>query len=379
MGRPLAPLTLSESESDELRSITRSRSMPQSLATRARIVLLSADGESNTDIAERLGLSKPTVGIWRKRYLMQRIAGLYDEPRPGGPRSICDEQVATLLRKTLKTKPKDGTHWSCRSIAAETKLSKSTVQRVWKAFGLQPHRQKHFKISTDPFFVEKVRDIVGLYLNPPDHAVVLCVDEKSQIQALDRTAPLLPLGLGYVEGVTHDYVRHGTTTLFAALDIATGRVLTKCKQRHRHQEFLQFLRHIDASVPKQLDVHLVVDNYATHKHATVRRWIAARPRFHVHYTPTYSSWLNQVEIWFNIITQRAIRRGTFRSVRDLIQQIEAFINHYNRKCRPFVWTATSDSIFEKLERLSKAIAGTGHYVRRTERSRSSREPSVHPQ
>ena len=360
MGRPLAPLTLSESERDELRSITRSRSMPQSLATRARIVLLSAEGESNTDIAERLGLSKPTVGIWRKRYLTQRIAGLYDEPRPGGPRSIRDEQVATLLRKTLKTKPKDGTHWSCRSIAAETKLSKSTVQRVWKAFGLQPHRQKHFKISTDPFFVEKVRDIVGLYLNPPDHAVVLCVDEKSQIQALDRTAPLLPLGLGYVEGVTHDYVRHGTTTLFAALDIATGRVLTKCKQRHRHQEFLQFLRHIEASVPKKLDVHLVVDNYATHKHASVRRWLAARPRFHIHYTPTYSSWLNQVEIWFNIITQRAIRRGTFRSVRDLTQKIEAFTKHYNRRCQPFAWTATSDSIFEKLERLSKAIAGTGH-------------------
>lgn len=360
MGRPLAPLTLSESERVELRSIMRSRSMPQSLATRARIVLLSADGESNTDIAERLGLSKPTVGIWRKRYLMQRIAGLYDEPRPGGPRSIRDEQVATLLRKTLKTQPQGGTHWSCRSIAVETKLSKSTVQRVWKAFGLQPHRQKHFKISTDPFFVEKVRDIVGLYLNPPDHAVVLCVDEKSQIQALDRTAPLLPLGLGYVEGVTHDYVRHGTTTLFAALDIATGRVLTKCKQRHRHQEFLQFLRHIEASVPKKLDVHLVVDNYVTHKHESVRRWLAARPRFHIHYTPTYSSWLNQVEIWFNIITQRAIRRGTFRSVRDLIQKIEAFAKHYNRKCQPFVWTATSDSIFEKLERLSKAIAGTGH-------------------
>jgi len=360
MGRPLAPLTLSKSEREELRSITRSRSMPQSLATRARIVLLSADGESNTDIAEQLGLSKPTVGIWRKRYVTQRIAGLYDEPRPGGPRSIRDEQVAALLRKTLKTKPKDGTHWSCRSMAAETKLSKSTVQRVWKAFGLQPHRQKHFKISTDPFFVEKVRDIVGLYLNPPDHAVVLCVDEKSQIQALDRTAPLLPLGLGYVEGVTHDYVRHGTTTLFAALDIATGRVLTKCKKRHRHQEFLQFLRHIDASVPKKLDVHLVVDNYATHKHESVRRWLAARPRFHIHFTPTYSSWLNQVEIWFNIITQRAIRRGTFRSVRDLIQKIETFVEHYNRKCRPFDWTATSDSIFEKLERLSKAIAGTGH-------------------
>ena len=360
VGRPLAPLTLSKSEREELVSMTRSRSMPQSLATRARIVLLAAKGESNTDIAEQLGLSKPTVGIWRKRYLTQRLAGLYDEPRPGGPRSIRDEQVAALLRKTLRTKPKGGTHWSCRTIAAETKLSKSTVQRVWKAFGLQPHRQKHFKISTDPFFVEKVRDIVGLYLNPPDHAVVLCVDEKSQIQALDRTQPGLPLGLGYVEGVTHGYIRHGTTTLFAALDVASGRVLTKCKQRHRHQEFLAFLRDIEKSVPKKLDVHLVVDNYATHKHASVQRWLAARPRFHIHFTPTYSSWLNQVEIWFNIITQQAIRRGTFRSVRDLKQKIEAFVDNYNRKSQPFAWTASADSILEKLERLSKAIAGTGH-------------------
>lgn len=360
IGRPLAPLSLSRSEREELLSITRSRSMPQSLATRARIVLLAADGESNTDIAERLGLSKPTVGIWRKRYLTQRLAGLYDEPKPGGPRSIQDEEIATLLRKTLKTKPKDGTHWTCRSIAAETNLSKSTVQRVWKAFGLQPHRQKHFKISTDPFFVEKVRDIVALYLNPPDHAVVLCVDEKSQIQALDRTQPTLPIGLGYVEGVTHGYVRNGTTTLFAALDIATGRVMTTCTKRHRHQEFLAFLRQIDASVPKKLDVHLVVDNYATHKHPSVRRWLAARPRFHIHFTPTYSSWLNQVEIWFNIITQRAIRRGTFRSVRDLITKIETFVEHYNRQCQPFVWTATADSILEKLKRLSKAIAGTRH-------------------
>ncbi len=360
VGRPLAPLTLSKSEREELLSITRSRSMPQSLATRARIVLLTDDGESNTDIAERLGLSKPTVGIWRKRYLEQRSVGLYDEPRPGGPRSIRDEQIAALLRKTLKTKPKGGTHWTYRSIAGETKLSKSTVQRVWNAFGLQPHRQKHFKISTDPFFVEKVRDIVGLYLNPPDHAVVLCVDEKSQIQALDRTQPTLPLGLGYVEGVTHGYVRHGTTTLFAALDVASGRVLAKCKQRHRHQEFLQFLRDIEASIPKRLDVHLIVDNYATHKHPRVRRWLAARPRFHVHYTPTYSSWLNQVEIWFNIITQRAIRRGTFRSVRDLRKKIEIFVDHYNRRCEPFAWTATPDSILEKLKRLSQAIAGTRH-------------------
>jgi putative transposase len=360
VGRPLAELTLSESEREELTSMVRSRSLPQSLATRARIVLLADDGQSNTDIAEELGLSKPTVGIWRKRYLTQRLAGLYDEPRPGGPRSIGDEEVAALLRKTLKTKPKGGTHWTCRSIAAETKLSKSTVQRVWKAFGLQPHRQKHFKISTDPFFVEKVRDIVGLYLNPPDHAVVLCVDEKSQIQALDRTQPTLPMGLGYVEGVTHGYVRHGTTTLFAALDVASGRVLTKCKKRHRHQEFLAFLRDIEAAVPKKLDIHLIVDNYATHKHANVKRWLAARPRFHVHFTPTYSSWLNQVEIWFNIITQQAIRRGTFRSVRDLIQSIEAFVEQYNRKCQAFVWTATPDSILEKLERLSKAISGTRH-------------------
>jgi putative transposase len=359
-GRPLAPLTVSQAERDELVSIARSRSMPQALATRARIVLMAADGQSNTDIAKRLGLSMPTVGTWRKRYLVQRLPGLYDEPRPGGPRSIRDEQVAGLIRKTLKTKPKDGTHWTCRSIAAETKLSKSTVQRVWKAFGLQPHRQKHFKISTDPFFVEKVRDIVGLYLNPPDHAIVLCVDEKSQIQALDRTQPLLPLGIGYVEGVTHDYVRHGTTTLFAALDIASGKVLTQCKRRHRHQEFLQFLRHIEASVPKKLDVHLIVDNYAAHKHPKVRRWLAARPRFHVHYTPTYSSWLNQVEIWFNIITQRAIRRGTFRSVRDLVAKIERFVQRYNRDCQPFVWTATPDSILEKIDRLCKAVAGTRH-------------------
>jgi putative transposase len=359
-GRPVVPVTLSSSERQELEGIARSRSMPHALVTRAHIVLLAADGSNNTMIAKRLGLSKPTVGLWRQRYQRQRLQGLYDELRPGGPRSIHDEQIATLLRQTLKTKPKDGTHWTCRTLAAKTGVSKSTVQRVWRAFGLQPHRQKHFKLSTDPFFVEKVRDIVGLYLHPPDHAVVLCVDEKSQIQALERTQPLLPLGLGYVEGITHDYIRHGTTTLFAALDIASGKVLTQCKRRHRHQEFLQFLRHVDASIPKTLDVHLVVDNYVTHKHVKVRNWLAARPRFHIHYTPTYSSWLNQVEIWFNIITQRAIRRGTFRHVRDLIAKIEHFTKHYNHHCQPFVWTATTDSILAKIERLCKAIAGTGH-------------------
>lgn len=359
-GRPLAELTLPPAERDQLVAITRSRSLPHPLVRRARIILLAAEGYSNTAIAEELGLSKPTVGTWRQRYRAQRVQGLYDELRPGGPRSIRDEQIAALLRRTVQTKPKDGTHWTCRALAAETRVSKSTVQRVWKAFGLQPHRQKHFKLSTDPFFVEKVRDIVGLYLHPPDHAIVLCVDEKSQIQALERTQPLLPLGLGYLEGVTHDYLRHGTTTLFAALDIASGRVLTQCKRRHRHQEFLQFLRHIEGSVPKALEAHLIVDNYATHKHATVRRWLAARPRFHVHYTPTYASWLNQVEIWFNIITQRAIRRGSFRNVRDLVAKIDGFVHHYNRRCHPFAWTATADSILAKIERLCKAVAGTSH-------------------
>jgi putative transposase len=235
------------------------------------------------------------------------VSGLYDELRPGRPRPISDERVAQLVRKTLKTKPKAATHWSIRQIADETGVSKSTVHRIWQAFGLQPHRQKYFKLSSDPFFVEKVRDIVGLYLNPPENAVVLCVDEKSGIQALERTQPMLPLGLGYVEGVTHDYRRHGTTTLFAALDTANGKVLTKCRQHHRHQEYLSFLREIEKNVPKNLEVHIIVDNYATHKHLRVRRWFATRPRFHVHFTPTYASWLNQVEIWFNRITQRALR------------------------------------------------------------------------
>jgi putative transposase len=360
-GRPKVQLVLSESEREQLMAMTRSRSLPNALVRRAQIVLRSAEGSNNLGIAEALNVSRLTVGMWRRRFMAQRVPGLYDELRTGAPRSIRDEQIATLVRKTIRKRPQDGTtHWSCRSLAAETRLSKSTVQRVWKAFGLQPQRQKHFKISNDPFFVEKVRDVVALYLKPPDHAIVLGVDEKSQIQALDRTQPMLPLGLGYVEGVTHDYVRHGTTTLFAALDLASGRVLTQCKHRHRHQEFLEFLRHIDASVPQDLDVHLVVDNYCTHKHEKVKRWLAARPRFHVHYTPTYASWLNQVEIWFNIITQRAIRRGTFSSVRDLVAKIDYFVTHYNRRCQPFSWTATADSILEKIGRLCKAVAGTAH-------------------
>ena len=360
LGRPLVPLVLTPVQHEELKAISHSRSLPHALVTRARIVLLAAEGLNNQAIGHKLNLCGATVGIWRNRFLRQSLPGLYDEPRPGGPRTIEDERVAILIRKTLKTKPKNGTHWSCRSLAQEARVSKSTVQRLWRAFGLQPHRQKHFKLSTDPFFVEKVRDIVGLYLNPPDKALVLCVDEKTQIQALNRTQPMLPLGLGYVEGVTHDYVRHGTTTLFAALNLVGGTVLTQCKSRHRHQEFLQFLRHIDENVPKGLDIHLIVDNYATHKHSKVRRWLAARPRYHIHYTPTYASWLNQVEIWFNIITQKAIRRGTFRSVKDLVVQIERFVKQYNTHATPFVWTATADSILGKLERLCERIAGTRH-------------------
>jgi putative transposase len=359
-GRPKTPIFLTEEEQQQLQALAGSRSLPNGLVTRARIILMAAEGHTNQAIAQTIGLSMQAVCKWRKRYTVQGLAGLHDELRPGRPRSISDEEVATLVRKTLQTKPKDGTHWTIRSIAKDAQLSRPAVHRIWKAFGLQPHRQRHFKLSTDPFFVEKVRDIVGLYLNPPDKAMVLCVDEKSQIQALNRTQPLLPMGLGYAEGVTHDYVRQGTTTLFAALDIATGQVLTRCKARHRHQEYLDFLKHVDANVPQNLDMHLVVDNYATHKHPPVKRWLAARPRYHVHYTPTYASWLNQVEIWFHLITQKAIRRGTFRSVRDLVRKIEAFVQNHNKATRPFVWTATADSILEKVKRLCQLISETEH-------------------
>ena len=359
-GRPLEPLNLSDEVRAQLESISRSRSMSHALVRRAKIVLMSDQGRTNQQIGKQLGLSGASVGKWRRRFCQQGLMGLYDELRPGSPRSISDERIAALIHTTLKKKPKGATHWTCRSLAAEARLSKSTVQRVWKAFGLQPHRQKHFKLSNDPFFVEKVRDIVGLYLNPPDKAMVLCVDEKSQIQALERTQPLLPLGLGYVEGVTHNYIRHGTTTLFAALEIASGKVLTQCKPRHRHQEFLQFLKYIDRNVPDDLDIHLVIDNYGTHKHEKVKRWIAARGRYHVHYTPTYASWLNQVEIWFGILTQKAIRRGTFKKVKDLIANIEAFTDRYNSKSRPFVWTATAESILAKITRLFELIRGTQH-------------------
>lgn len=359
-GRPKKVIILSKEEEEQLKSITGSRSLPYGLVTRARIIIMAAEGATNKAIAEKIEYSPQSVGLWRGRFLEQGIQGLHDELRPGRPRSISDEQVAELVRKTLQTKPEGRTHWTTRSMAGETQISRPTVQRIWNAFGLQPHRQRHFKISTDPFFVEKVRDIVGLYLNPPDKAMVLCVDEKSQVQALDRTQPLLPMGLGYVEGVTHDYVRHGTTTLFAALDIATGKVLTQCRHRHRHQEYLSFLKHIDTNVPEDLDIHFVVDNYSTHKHPRVKRWLAVHPRYHVHFTPTYSSWLNQVEIWFNRITQQAIRRGTFRSVKELVAKIDQFVQHYNASTNPFVWTATADSILDKIKRLCQVISETQH-------------------
>ena len=359
-GRPKPALVLTEDEHIQLRSLASSRTLPHALVARARLVLWSAQGQSNSQIARRLHWTKATVGNWRQRFVEHRVAGLYDEARPGRPRSIHDEQVAALLKRTLSRKPANSTHWTVREAARDSGISKSTVHRLFQVFGLQPHRARSFKLSTDPFFIEKVRDIVGLYLNPPDYALVLCVDEKSQIQALNRTQPVLPMGLGYIEGITHDYVRHGTTTLFAALDVATGAVFTECKPRHRHQEFLFFLRRLDAAIPEELEVHLIVDNYATHKHPKVRTWLAQRPRYHVHYTPTYSSWLNQVERWFGLITQRAIRRGSFRSVKDLVHKIDTFVQHYNRSHRPFVWTATTDSILEKIARLCSRISGTRH-------------------
>lgn len=360
MGRPAKPLNVSPQDRMELESIARSQSLPAALARRAQMILRMADGESNSSIARRYRYSRPTVTLWRTRFRERGIAGLHNELKSGRPRSTSEEQIAELINKALQEKPKGRTHWSSRALADVTGLSKTTVHRYLSLFGVQPHRTRSFKLSNDPFFIEKVRDIVGLYLNPPDHALVLCVDEKSQVQALERTQPVLPMGLGYIEGITHDYVRHGTTTLFAALDIANGTVLTQCKARHRHQEFLAFLRHIEANVPAQLDVHLICDNYSTHKHARVRAWLARRPRFHLHHTPTYSSWLNQVERWFALITNQAIRRGSFDSVADLKRKIAEFVEHYNQHPKPFMWTATAESIFAKLERLCKVINGTSH-------------------
>jgi putative transposase len=361
MGRPKNhEIILTDIEKKSLVELTKSRTVAHGVVRRAQIILASADGESNTSIARRLGLSNPSIGHWRKRFLQLRIAGLYGEERPGRPREHSDERIVELLKTVIESAPENGTHWSVRSAAKKTGISRSVVHRTFQLFGIQPHRTKSFKLSTDPHFVEKVRDIVGLYLNPPDHAVVLCVDEKSQIQALERSQPILPMGLGYVEGVTHDYFRHGTTTLFAALDVANGSVITRCKPKHRHQEFLSFLKTIDKSVPNDLAIHLIIDNYCTHKHFKVRSWLAEHPRFVVHYTPTYSSWLNQVERWFGLITEKALRRDSFKSAKDLITKIESWVNHYNNNARPFIWTATADSILKKVESICKYISGTGY-------------------
>jgi len=341
---------LSEAEQLELDAIAGSRSLPYGLVTRAKIVLMSAAGLANRDIAAKVDYSTQSVALWRKRYRELGIGGLHDELRPGRPRSIADEQVAELVRKTLQSKPRGRTHWSIRSMAQETALSPPTVRRIWNAFGLQPHRQRHFKISPDPFFVEKIRDIVGLYLNPPENAFVLCVDEKSQIQALDRTQPSLPLKKGRCGTMTHDYKRNGTTTLFAALELAEGKLIGTCMKKHRHQEWLKFLRLIDSETPKELDIHLIVDNYRTHKHEKVKSWLARHTRFYVHFIPTSSSWLNLIGRWFRELTDKRIRRGAFVGVPALVDAIMAYIDEHNKNPKSFTWTAKANDILAKVER-----------------------------
>lgn len=359
-GRPKSALVLTDKEREELLALTLRRKTSQALAQRARIVLACAGGLDNKDVAIRQRVTQQMVGKWRRRFVEHRLDGLLDAPRSGAPRTIDDARIDALIAKTLQTTPVGATHWSTRTMASATGLSQSVVSRVWRAFGLQPHRQETFKLSTDPMFVEKVRDIVGLYLDPPLKAMVLCVDEKSQIQALDRTQPILPLAPGIPERRTHDYERHGTTTLFAALDIATGKVIGQTHRRHRSGEFLQFLRTVDANTPTMLDVHLVMDNYGTHKTALIRNWLTRHPRFHVHFTPTSASWLNQVERWFATLTQRCIRRGTYRSSRQLEQAIRQHIDINNANPKPFVWSKTADHILASVERFCIRTSDSGH-------------------
>ena len=359
-GRPTPPLTITVEERETLERWTRRPKTAQALAQRARMILGCADGKTNTAVAAELRVSKPTVGKWRARFLSRGLEGLLDEPRPGTPRKISDEDVERVLALTLGTTPADATHWSTRSMAPRSGLSRSTISRVWRAFGLQPHRTETFKLSTDPLFVEKVRDIVGLYLNPPDKAMVMCVDEKAQIQALDRTRPLLPMRPGQAERRTHDYVRHGTTSLFAALDTKTGKVIGQCHRRHRSVEFRKFLDTVEASVPADLDVHLVVDNYGTHKTPLIHKWLAKRPRFHVHFTPTSASWLNLVERWFALLTEKQLRRGAHQSTRELETAIYHYLDITNTRPKPFVWTKTADAILESVARFCKRTLETAH-------------------
>jgi len=348
------PLNLTDVERDELRRLVRRPRTPRALADRCKVVLLDEQGLTYAQIGRKIDMREQTVLKWRKRFLADRIAGLRDKPRPGAKRTITDEKIAEVMRMTLQEKPPDATHWSLRSMADASGISRSSVNKIWRAFNVQPHRTETFKLSTDPNFVEKVRDIVGLYMSPPNNALVICVDEKSQMQALDRTQPLLPLGPGQVERRTHDYKRHGTSSLFAALMIKTGVVIGECHRRHRHQEFIKFLNTIDTLVretePEQTAVHLVLDNYATHKTPAVQRWLKRHRRYHLHFTPTSASWLNQVERVFADLTEKQLRRGVFRSVVALEQAALAYLDARNEDARPFTWTAEADTILRRVAR-----------------------------
>lgn len=354
-------VVVSPSERDTLEGWVRRTKTSQALALRARIVLACAEGKrADTEIARALGIYRNTVGKWRSRFVDKRVDGLLDEPRPGAPRKISDRVIERLISTTLESKPKGATHWSTRSMAQATGMSQSAVSRIWRAFSLQPHRQETFKLSKDPLFIDKVRDIVGLYMTPPTRAVVLCVDEKSQIQALDRTQPLLPMVPGVPERRSHDYVRHGTTSLFAALDVATGKVIAEIHRRHRAEEFRKFLDTVDLNVPAQFDVHLILDNLSTHKTPAIKRWFARRPRFHLHFTPTSASWINLVERWFGLLTERQLRRGTHRSTRELENAIKEFLDTHNAAPKPFVWTKTADQILDSVARFCWRISDSGH-------------------
>ncbi len=353
-------VTLSEEEREVLERWARRPTSAQALALRCRIVLAAADGEQSKEIAARLGCSTQTVGRWRGRFARRGLDGLHDEPRPGKPRQIGDEDVERVIVKTLEESPPNATHWSTRSMAAATGMSQSAVSRIWRAFGLKPHRSEHFKLSPDPQFVDKVRDIVGLYLNPPEAAVVLCVDEKSQIQALERSSPILPLMPGVPERQTHDYVRNGTTNLYAALDVASGKVISEMTPRHRAEEFRKFLNLIEGSVPEGLDVHVVLDNSSTHKTPSIQRWLKRHPRFTLHFTPTYSSWLNLVERWFAELTTKWLKRGSHRSVRDLVASIRTWIASWNDEPKPYVWHKSADEILNSLAAYCQRINDSGH-------------------
>jgi transposase len=353
-------IELSEQERLQLEAWMRRRTSAQALALRSRIVLAAAEGLKNTEIAERLGIHRAMAAKWRSRFAEQRLDGLTDEPRPGRPRTITDEQVDAVITRTLEGSPKDATHWSTRSMAKEVGLTQTAVSRIWRAFGLQPHRQDTFKLSKDPLFVDKVHDVVGLYLNPPERAVVLCVDEKSQIQALDRTAPILPMLPGVPARATHDYKRAGTSSLYAALDLTTGKVIGRLHSRHRAIEFKQFLATIDREVPDDLAVHIVLDNSSTHKTPAIQRWLLAHPRFQLHFTPTSSSWLNLVERWFGELTSKLLKRGTHRSVAALNTDIRAWIQTWNDDPRPYIWTKTADQILDSIRRYCERINDSRH-------------------